>query len=212
LKTCPLCGSTTETLFDDPEKRLFLICPACTLVFVPEEYHISAEAERQRYALHDNVIINSGYVRFLTEVITAVSPYLNENSMVLDYGCGENAVLMQVLRNEGVACDAYDPLYSYPYPVEKQYDVIILCEVIEHCRNLQELFQSLRMLLRPEGIVCIRTQCYRETAGISRWWYAQDVTHINFFLLHALETVARKLDRKVVGTEKGDIFLFITGN
>lgn len=207
MSACPLCGSVTRALFDKPEKRQFLLCTSCTLVFVPQEYHVSIEAERRRYALHDNTITNSGYVRFLTEVITAISPGPDKNSMVLDYGCGEHAVLTRLLGDEGIACDAYDPLYPYQNPAGKRYTIIVLCEVIEHCRNLQELLQSLRMLLHPGGTVCIRTQCYPEAAAISRWWYAQDVTHINFFSLPALETVARKLDRKVIGTEKEDIFL-----
>lgn len=210
MNKCPLCGCRTEVSSGKNGKRQFAYCTSCTLVFVPETYHVSSERERERYALHDNTPGNSGYVRFLTEVADVISPCLSAAKRVLDYGCGEHAVLAQLLRQKGIRCDAYDPLYYPELPERnKTYDIIILCEVIEHCRNLDEVIASVRELLSSEGIVCVRTQCYSEVSAVPQWWYAQDCTHINFFSEKALAVVARRLNRVVtVSSQKSDIFLF----
>lgn len=179
-------------------------------MFVPEQYHLSIELEKKRYALHDNTIGNAGYVRFLTEVVDTVAPYTDDASNVLDYGCGENAVLARLLRQRGVRCEVYDPMY-YPTVPEKTegYDAIILCEVIEHCRNLNEVIVFIQELLSVKGVVCVRTQCYSEVSAMPEWWYAQDPTHIHFFSQKALEVVAQRLNRRVtVSPQKRDIFLF----
>lgn len=210
MSECPLCGCRTDILFGKNEKRKFAHCTSCTLVFVPEMYHVSPEQERERYALHDNTPENTGYLRFLTEVADVIAPYVPAAGKILDYGSGEHAVLAELLRQRGVQCDAYDPLYSPEPPKQNnKYDIIILCEVIEHCRNLNEVIASVRNLLSSGGVVCVRTQCYSEVSAIPAWWYAQDCTHINFFSEKALEVVARRLNRTLtVSPLKNDIFLF----
>ena len=39
--------------------------------------------------------------------------YITAESEVLDFGCGEHAVLTAILRSRGMTCDAYDPLYDF---------------------------------------------------------------------------------------------------
>lgn len=209
MNHCPLCGFLSGTSFGKKEKRQFAYCSACTLVFVPEAYHIAPEQERARYALHNNTVENAGYVRFLTEVADSVLPFVSVSTHVLDFGSGEHAVLTHLLRERGVHCEAFDPMYS-PTVQEKPngYDIVILCEVIEHCRNLTEVINSIQNQLSPEGVVCIRTQCYPEVSAIPAWWYAQDLTHINLFSITALEFLAQRLGRTLsVSPQKNDIYL-----
>jgi 2-polyprenyl-3-methyl-5-hydroxy-6-metoxy-1,4-benzoquinol methylase len=185
-------------------------CPECGLVTVPQLFHCTPEDERCRYDLHDNTIENQGYVRFLSEVADIARSHLPQGAMVLDYGCGGNAVLSAILNRSGMRCDPYDPLYQgYPHPAEgARYDAVIMCEVIEHCRDVGATLRDVAGLLASGGKVIIRTQCLAPDTDITRWWYAQDITHVNFFPLRALETAAHCLGKVCVATSKEDIVIF----
>ena len=205
---CPLCDGDGCTGLARDRRRVFFTCPGCGLVFVPESSHCTAEEERRRYDLHDNTALNSGYVRFLTEVADIASAPLPANARMLDFGCGREAVLAGLLADRGRMCDRYDPLYGYPFPADRGcYDAVILCEVIEHCRDVGAALRETASLLSGNGIVVIRTQCLPPDGDITRWWYAQDVTHVNFFSPRALEAAADILGRRLELTERSDVFI-----
>ncbi|MBN1575706.1 MAG: methyltransferase domain-containing protein [Chitinispirillaceae bacterium] len=178
------------------------------MIFVPNAFHLSLEQERRRYDLHDNTETNTGYVRFLTQVADIVETVCLSPGRILDYGCGRDAVLTTLLRHRGRACDPYDPLYDYAPPAGgARYDAVILCEVIEHCRDVQCSLREIRELLDERGIVVVRTQVYPAVRELSRWWYAHDMTHVNFFSRPALEFAAALLGRTLEATAAGDIFV-----
>jgi 2-polyprenyl-3-methyl-5-hydroxy-6-metoxy-1,4-benzoquinol methylase len=161
-------------------------------VFVPEAQWLSLEDERARYAHHDNSPSNEGYVRFLGEVAHVVCGLVEPGARVLDFGSGEQAVLTELLRARGQKCTAYDPLYDLgPDALGEQYDVIVVCEVIEHLRGLRAELIRLAGRLRPGGHLVVRTRCYPSLADLPAWWYARDPTHINFFAKPTLEHAAR---------------------
>ena len=69
LEPCPLCFSPYAALLyssrDKNMERDFFRCPKCDLVFVPDRYHIGAEAEKERYLTHNNVPADEDYRAFL---------------------------------------------------------------------------------------------------------------------------------------------------
>ncbi len=53
---------------------------------------------------------------------------------ILDYGCG-NGLMVKFMQAAGIDCDGYDPYnkyYDQYLYLKKDYDVIVLTEVIEH--------------------------------------------------------------------------------
>jgi SAM-dependent methyltransferase len=161
-------------------------------VFVPETQWLSIAAEHARYAHHDNSPSNQGYLRFLGEVAVVVCGLVGSDARILDFGSGEQAVLSGLLQARGLPCTAYDPLYGLGNgALDDQYDVIVLCEVIEHLRDLRAELLRLAGCLRPGGHLVVRTQCYPSLAELSSWWYARDPTHINFFCPNTLQLAAR---------------------
>ena len=205
---CPLCRSDAQYSVATVKERPFFCCSGCDLVFVPPEYHLSVEKERARYALHDNSFSNEGYVRFLSQVADIVEKVSVPKMKLLDFGCGEHAVLTAILRSRGMTCDAYDPLYDFPpLSAAAKYDGVIMCEVIEHCRDLTETLGIVYRLCDSRGIVVVRTQCRPDNGELSRWWYAQDPTHVNLFSRGSLEEVAIRLKRSLLTTEYPDVFL-----
>jgi hypothetical protein len=158
--------------------------------------------------MHDNSESNSGYVRFLNAVAETAISYTPENGSILDFGCGKNAVLAGILSKKGVQSDSYDPLFGYYIDFsEKKYDTIILCEVIEHIRNLHDEISLIQKLLKLDSNVIIRTQQHPSLELFPQWWYRQDSTHINFFSDRALEYLAALINRACVHTQYKDIFV-----
>ncbi len=205
---------------------------------MPEAEWVSIDDERVRYGHHDNTRENAGYVRFLGEVAEVVGGIAPVSARILDFGSGENAVLAHLLRDQGHDCAAYDPLYgigaemladsrwrsrALPGGAEtregvetlpglpRQYDVIVLCEVIEHLRDLRDELARIRACLAPGGRVVVRTQCYPSLAALPTWWYARDATHINFFAPATLDVAAALCGLVSRGTAAPDIVVWQPG-
>lgn len=203
---CPLCNQEKCKVIGTSKLRIFFKCENCTFIFVPSEYHISIEEELKRYELHNNTEENKGYLNFLEKVVNITNQYITPDSKILDFGCGKNAILCKILRKKGVNITPFDPLYNFPLTSDK-YDIIILCEVIEHCRNLLETIKIISSHLKENGIVIIRTRTYPLDRNICNWWYSEDITHINFFSIQALKYVATLLQRNLINTDISDIFV-----
>jgi SAM-dependent methyltransferase len=205
---CKVCGSEEISLYARNKKREFLRCSRCELVFVPEHFYLTTEQERKRYDLHDNSIENKGYKEFLEKIVTVITDRFPRDCTILDFGSGANAVLATILDELGYSCESYDPLFNiHCHNDTLTYDAIIICEVIEHLRLLQDDFAFIKKRLKPDGTVIIRTQLYPDAGKFLNWWYIQDLTHINFFSPVTIAFVALQLNRTVVLTDVKDIFL-----
>jgi hypothetical protein len=206
---CPLCDSTQCGELAVKADRAFVACPACSLVFVPPRFHLPPERERARYALHDNTADNPGYVDYLRQFRATLAALPIVNPSVLDFGSGAEYVLTRLLREEGIDACAYDPLYGVgAEALDRTYDIVVLCEVIEHLRDLRAELALVRRCCAPGGWVAIRTEPYGETTDFAAWWYAQDPTHVNFFHRATLSVVGKRLGRKVAHTSGRNVFLF----
>ncbi|NLE02129.1 MAG: class I SAM-dependent methyltransferase, partial [Fibrobacter sp.] len=169
---------------------------------------VSVEEEILRYNQHNNNLSNTGYVAFLSKLKNVINEITPKYTDVLDFGCGKNAVLSELLRNDGYNVHSYDPLFDMPLEDEdRKYNVIVLCEVIEHIRDLQNDIALIKRLLKSGGKVLIRTRLMPSVTEVPRWWYAQDKTHINFFSEQSIAVLAGYLNLQVCKTIEDDIFV-----
>ncbi len=206
---CRLCLADACESAGTSQRRAFVHCRDCGLVFVPEAYWVTVDEERARYAHHDNVASNEGYVKFLGQVADVVEGRVGPGGRVLDFGSGENQVLAGLLRKRARTCNAYDPLYGIgPDVLREKYDAIVLCEVIEHLHELRAELARLAECLRPGGSIVVRTQCYPSVAEVPSWWYARDATHINFFARRTLELAAALWGLRCQPTREPDIVVW----
>jgi hypothetical protein len=198
------CGS-----FFIDQRRTFTICNDCELVFVPESGHCSIEDEKKRYALHDNRVDNNGYVRFLDEIVDVVGSIHYPGQRILDFGCGKHAVLGELLHRKGYECDSYDPLYGIGMACHsKRYDVVVLCEVVEHLRRLNDETVIIKNMLDPQGKVVVRTNQYPSREEFGAWWYKEDPTHINFFSRESLIVFGRTIGCQKIEFIRQNITVF----
>lgn len=207
---CPLCRNDSSTLYDQDNVRSYQRCDFCQLVFVPRDAIISPEEEKKRYDFHENSTTDAGYRDYLNTIVENILPYVADMKEGLDFGSGRSNLLQTLLEERGLTVDSYD-LYYHPNETiwNKQYDFIVLSEVIEHVKDPREVMERLRLLLRPQGKIFVKTKPYpAEVQKFKNWFYKRDITHIQFFNQNAFEALAEVLKFCIPVMIGEDLFLF----
>ncbi len=204
---CPLCHSQSLSLVGQNRQRSFFLCNECTLISVPPQQWVDPEQELTRYNLHDNALSNAGYVKYLSQVVEEVRTLNLRDPHILDFGSGPNAVLASLLQQSGFRVKAYDPLFGLELKRSETFDLIVICEVIEHLRDILGEIELIKSILNPHGYILIRTQLYPSQEKFTGWWYAQDSTHIHFFSIKSMHKVAELLGMELLCTGRKDFFI-----
>ncbi len=193
---CPLCGCSPAVDFLTPEqdvldRKAYLECPECRLVFVHPRFHLSLEEEKARYDLHTNHPGDEGYVRFLQRLTLPLISRLQAGAEGLDFGCGPGPTLSVIMSREGFSVADYDPLY-FPDKslLERQYDFITCTETAEHFFKPGLEFEKLRRLLRPRGLLGVMTDFMTEPERFPAWHYRRDPAHVCFYRRETFEFLA----------------------
>jgi hypothetical protein len=197
--TCTLCLKADCPQYCSDAFRHYYQCRDCGLIFVPPAEYVSLIDEKKRYSLHDNTFDNLDYRTYLAEYSREIRRIPINQPSCLDFGSGQHRVLEKILREQGIDCSSYDPLYEIGLEVQaKTYDVIFCCEVLEHLRDLSNGLALMRKLIRRSGYLILRTQLLTPEIAFEKWWYKEDKTHINFFSAQTIQ--------KIAGIINGQIF------
>ncbi|XOV78376.1 MAG: class I SAM-dependent methyltransferase [Aestuariibacter sp.] len=213
--SCPLCHEVATRCYFEDKHRCYLQCPECHLVFVPEHYHLSSEAEKAEYDLHENSELTEGYQRFLERTLVPLHMQLEQifdgPVLGLDYGCGEGQALSQLAQQRNLAMVNYD-LYYHPHQdvLHRQYHFITMTEVLEHIAQPDVLMRRLLKMLKPNGIIAIMTKRVTDVAAFSRWHYKNDKTHICFYSEPTFQWLAAEFNLQLKSIEKDVVFLYKT--
>lgn len=117
--------------------------------------------------------------QFSDQILKATLRYVNKDSVICDYGCGDGYLLEKILEkfkaagfeqtrdNITIANERLDgkPNYLGVFGIDDifdythQFDVIYLIETIEHVldRHFQTLMSNLKLLLKDDGVLIITT-------------------------------------------------------
>ncbi len=205
--TCPLClttGQTTEV--NGQDNRRYYLCHTCALIFADPAHHLPLVAEEAHYRTHENSIENSGYVRFLNRLLHPVLPYLNETMRGLDYGCGPGPTLSQLVRQQGIACADYDPIF-FDHPLEPPYDFILSTECFEHFYHPQQDIARICGLLAAGGVLGIMTETWTSLDNFATWYYPRDPTHTSFYHATTLDFVCQHFGLEMLWQDGRRVFI-----
>ncbi len=198
-----------ETLaFHSDHLREYRLCGECHLVFVPHEFHLSADAEKAEYDLHQNSPSDAGYRRFLSRLCDPLLDRIASNSCGLDFGSGPGPTLSVMLEEAGHRMEIYDPYFAPEESVlARTYDFVTASEVIEHFRKTRQDLLRIWDCVRPGGWLGMMTKLARDRAAFSRWHYKDDPTHVCFFSRETFDWLANKWNAEInfVGN---DVILF----
>ena len=207
---CPLC-LTTAKYFTTGENRQYFLCGLCELIFVPPEFHVPAESERDRYLEHENSLESEGYVAMFMDKINLVKKHCPQIKTALDFGCGYEPVLKTILEREGIETEIYDLNFFPNLPANKTYDLVISTETFEHFKKPKQDIQEVANCVTPSGFLAVMTRFYplikENSDEFAKWYYQRDPTHIAFYTSKTFQWIAQDMGFQVVLDNKFDFVL-----
>jgi len=175
------------------------LCDRCGFCFAPELFTWTFEQfERQIYN-DDYGKVDPDYRRERPLGNAGLVDQLFGKSKVshLDYG-GGSGLLSETLRERGWSSRSYDPFVDRDVRVADlgKFDFVTAFEVFEHVPDIAALFEDLRMLTGPEGVILFSTLLSDGEIGRGRpltWWYASPRNgHISLFSKESLRLCLNK--------------------
>jgi len=188
---CPLCREDRNENFYQDQRRKFLVCDHCHLVFVPPEQYLSEADEKSAYDHHQNSPTDPGYRRFLSRLFLPLQDRLVPQSHGLDFGSGPGPTLSIMFEEMGHTVTIYDYFYARnPVALQQTYDFITATEVVEHLHDPATILPQLWTLLNAGGYLGLMTKLVRDQKAFATWHYKNDLTHVCFFSKATFEWLA----------------------
>ena len=192
MLNCPLCKTYQIETYHQDDKRTYLNCRQCQLVFVPPQYHLSKEAEKERYDLHKNSPDDPEYRKFLNRLFEPVNKIIPAGSAGLDFGSGPGPTLSLMFSEAGHHMQIYDCFYANaPSLLSGQYDFITASEVVEHLYAPGFELNRLWSCLKKYGILAVMTKRIQDSKAFKNWHYTRDPTHVCFFSTGTFQWLGR---------------------
>ncbi len=186
---CPLCENSSE-LFQKIESKKYYQCSHCFGIFLDANFLPSLEDEKIRYETHNNDVNDVRYQKFVSPITSRILQDFTKESSGLDFGAGTGPVISKVLEEKGFLIKSYDPIFhNFLELLEKTYDYIACCEVIEHFHHPKKEFQLLSNLLFPKGKLYCMTEMVTENIIFENWYYKNDPTHVFFYQEKTMEWI-----------------------
>ncbi len=202
---CPLCRAHCAFVARDSD-RAYFHCQRCDMISVPKIWHLSIADERARYAHHHNTLECPSYVDMLERIIRRLRRHVAPPARVIDFGCGENQVLVTLLNRVGFCAEGCDPLYGFHADPGTKYDAIISTEAFEHLAAPREEIERLASMLAPRGWLIVTTLFHPGRAAFVNWWYGRDPTHVAFYSHATMRWIASELGLEIVEMDERNFF------
>ncbi len=170
--------------------REYFECLTCKGIFLHPSLFPDAISEKKRYLEHNNDTEDKGYRNFVSPITKAVLQHFEKDHQGLDFGAGTAPVISKMLDEHGYKIWQYDPFF-HPYPelLDKKYNYIVCCEVIEHFHFPEKSFLQLKNLLLPGGKLFCMTDIYNKTIDFNSWYYKNDQTHVFIYQIETLSFI-----------------------
>jgi len=187
-KECPLCNSQAKLFYKD--KQTYFKCDNCFGIFVDTLELPDSKVEKERYELHNDDVNNDGYRNFVAPLTSAIINDFTIEHKGLDFGAGTSRIISSILKESNYNILDYDPYFHiHPELLEKKYDYLSSCEVVEHFYTPYKEFKLLKSLLNTDGKLYIMTEPYHSEIDFATWYYKNDPTHVFFYSLETLQWI-----------------------
>ena len=192
--TCPLCGTAGDIFFRSAGQE-FDKCPSCSGIYVTPTFLPNKKSEIERYETHNNDIKDLRYQKFVSPIVNSVlHDFSPKTHTGLDYGAGTGPVITKMLRDRNFEIFPYDPFFANDESLlDRKYNFIVCCEVMEHFHHPEKEFKKLNNLLLPEGKLYCMTHLYSPEIDFPRWYYKNDPTHVFIYQKETLEYIFQKM-------------------
>ncbi len=214
-KNCPMCSLVKTSKFESVLQKIdgaeccqnYFSCPNCGVVYLSPNNYLPVDAEKARYAQHNNDLQQEGYRRHLNRLWHPLRAHLSPKLSGLDFGSGPSPALATVMQDDGYQVQTWDPYFSPNSEVlSRQYNFITCLEVIEHCSQPLKELKKMASILKPNGLLAIGTLQLDDDAKFLKWGYRMDPTHIIFFRPQTLSWCAKELGMELI-YRTGHVFI-----
>jgi hypothetical protein len=202
-QSCILCQSKCVIFFQDTKYgKDYFCCSTCDLKFLDPAQRLTPEDENSRYLIHENNPTDIGYQNYLQPVRDVISEKLNLKNyptgrariQLLDFGSGAHSALVPLFAQLPIDYYAFDPYFKNDLNLlDRQYDVIVMTEVIEHLREPSHVLNQLKKITFSNGHIIVMTQFFSEKTDFKNWHYRRDPTHIAFFSKKTMSHIKEQL-------------------
>jgi RNA polymerase-binding transcription factor DksA len=142
--TCPLCQYPAFIFYKQKSKTYYL-CSECSGIFLERNLLPGWADEIARYEEHNNDVEDVRYQKFVSPIVSQILDNYCSEDAGLDFGAGTGPVISKLLDDKGYDIVQYDPFFhNYPDLLQKTYDYIACCEVIEHFHHPYKEFERLK--------------------------------------------------------------------
>lgn len=197
---CPLCHHSENTVKHVKKTgEVYRDCSHCQLIFLEESFLPSADKEMSHYMTHNNDVHDKGYQNFVSPIVNYILEHIPNEKHGLDFGAGPGPVITHLLEKQGYEMTLYDPFFrSDEFSLNRKYDFIVACEVIEHFHTPAKDFRTLRSVLKEEGSLAIMTDFYDDSIDFGNWYYHRDPTHVCFYRIETMSWISSNFNFKEV--------------
>lgn len=202
LSHCRLCHGPVNDFYRStkPFIACYEHCLRCDLVQTEKSALPSLAREKHEYQMHNNHIMDDGYVGFLSRILDPMEEFVaKEKDVGLDWGSGPYPMLVKLAMLRGMRMDHYDPIFAPDGErLGKDYDFIMTTEVVEHFHNPHTSWKEMLSHLKNNGKLAVMTQLRREEHEFKNWYYRQDCTHVAFYSEKTMSWIAQNLQLKIL--------------
>jgi hypothetical protein len=133
--------------------------------------------------------------------------YLPHKAVGLDYGCGPALSIEPLMRERGMRCASYDPIFAprRELLMPNTYDFISCSEVVEHFRDPGVEFRRLHGMVKRGGILGVMTRLVPD--DFRNWWYHRDPTHVVFYTEATFHWIAAQVGFDLLEHHDGVVLL-----
>ena len=193
-QVCPLCVAPSTIYFQNMN-QLFHECSNCKAIFMDESLRLKTEDEKLRYETHNNDVFDERYQNFVSPITKAILKYFSEDHSGLDFGAGTGPVISKILKDNNFSIKAFDPYFhDNPKLLNKKYNYIACCEVIEHFYSPKKEFSLLKNILLKGGRLYCMTEIYDKSVDFSTWYYKNDPTHVFIYQKKTIAWIKNEFD------------------
>lgn len=186
---CTLCLTPLQDKIDEE----YYDCPLCKALVKDISLYPDEENEKLRYLTHINDVNDTRYQNFTSPITNYILDNYSKDHQGLDFGCGTGPVITKMLRDFGYPVRQFDPYFAnHPENLERTYDFIAACEVVEHFYNPRREFQKLLQLLNNNGSLVIMTLIYNDSKDFKTWYYRMDPTHVFIYRRETFDYILKE--------------------